>query len=112
MLLHRLEHRRVVPAIVIAALMLGCMSTPIYRVTMKNDSTQNVSATATFNNGEGTLDVPARGSVDFHSRDPFTVEVSLPDGTRRVVRASGRGETPNIRIVEGQLPYTIYVNGR
>lgn len=107
-----LDRRRAVPAIIIAVLMLGCMSTPDYRVALKNDSSQNVTAIATFKSGEGTLDVPARGSVNFHSRDPFSVEVSLPDGTRRFVRASGYGMNPDIRIVEGQLPYTIYVNGR
>lgn len=108
----RPNRRRVVPAVIIVALMLGCMSTPTYRVALKNDSSQNVTAVATFKSGEGTLDVPARGSVNFHSRDPFSVEVSLPDGTRRFVRASGRGMSPDIRIVEGQLPYTIYVNDR
>ena len=103
---------RVIPGALVILLMLGCSTyARTHSVELHNDTSRPIHANATFEGGNGNLNVPPGGDIRFTSKSAFDVDVSLPDGTHRRVRADDAC-SPSIRIVEGQSPFTVYVNQR
>ncbi len=108
----RIGRASVVPGAILIALLLGCGTLQVENhVQLQNDTSRDLRATADFGEGHGTVGVPAGAHIDFSSDEPFAVEVRLPDGSTRRVQ-SGKYEAPNIRVVEGTSPVTVYVNHR
>lgn len=99
------------PGVLVVALLLGCGAWRDYAMNLRNDTSRDVTASAEFKGGNGDLILPPGASTRVSSQDPFVVTVTLPDGARRVVTVRSPDRT-DIRIVEGQQPFTVYVNGR
>ncbi len=108
----RPSRRSIAPGVCVLSLMLGCGAWRDYAMDLRNDTSTEIGAHAQFQGGAGGLSLPAGASTHFSSSDPFDVVVTLPDGTHRTVRVQNREQRTDIRIVEGQQPFTVYMNGR